>query len=210
MRPLSVVVTDVRVKDRAELLFADNEQPIQRLVADGLDRSFAVGVGARSAVGREDHTSAFGAQYVVELVDEFGIAIMDGEFDTNVEPAELPAQVSGLLGDPGRVGMSRAVSVEDAAAVDLNEDHHVKRLEQDGVDGKEVTGQDRPRVSAQELRPGWTLTARSWRDVMSAQDTADGCGRDPVAELQQLALDAAIAPAWVLPAQANDQLPQLV
>src|SRR5216684_2876887 len=45
---------------------------------------------------------------------------------------------------------------------------------------------------------------------MTAQDAADGGRRDLVAELEELALDAAIAPTWVLPAQTQNQVAQLI
>ncbi len=40
---------------------------------------------------------------------------------------------------------------------------------------------------------------------MAAKDAADGVGRDPVAELEQCALDATITPTRVLAAQPQDQ-----
>src|SRR5437667_243690 len=45
---------------------------------------------------------------------------------------------------------------------------------------------------------------------MTAQDSADSGRRDLVAELEELALDAAIAPTWVLAAQTQNQVAQLI
>ena len=45
---------------------------------------------------------------------------------------------------------------------------------------------------------------------MLAQNASDGGRRDLVAELEQLALDSAIAPARVLASQAQDQFAQLI
>lgn len=44
---------------------------------------------------------------------------------------------------------------------------------------------------------------------MAAQDAADSGRRDPVAKLEQLALNAPIAPTWVLASQTQNQFPQL-
>ena len=45
---------------------------------------------------------------------------------------------------------------------------------------------------------------------MATKDAADGGGRDSMSQLEQLALDAAVAPTRVLAAQTQDQVPQLV
>src|SRR6266705_5343767 len=169
-----------------------------------------MGVGSRAPVRREGNPGAFAAEYLIELVDELGIPIMDGEPDWSLQLVQLPGQVSGLLSDPGAVGMSGAVGVENAAAADLQEDDHVESPKQHRVDGEEVAGQDRSGVSGEKLRPSRTIAARCRRNAMTAQDAADGARRDLVAELEELALDAAIAPTWVLPAQPQNQVTQLI
>ncbi len=135
---------------------------------------------------------------------------MNRQLNRNLEPAQLPGQVARLLGHPGRVGMKAAVRVQDPAAVDLDEYQHVESPEQDRVDGKEVAADDRSGMRLQELRPSGSLAARSWRHAVAAQNASDcGC-RNPVAQLDQLALDAAIAPARVLTTEAEDQLSELL
>src|SRR5712692_5065074 len=160
-----------------------------------------MGVGFRASEGRKGDLGALGAKHVIELVDELGVAIMDGKLDRSFELVHLPAQVSGLLSDPGGVGMGGAVGVENAAAADLQQDEHVESPKQHGVDGEKVAGKDRSGVSREKLRPRRTIAARCRRNAMTAQDAADGGRRDLVAELEELALDAAIAPTRVLPAQ---------
>src|SRR5439155_25704409 len=146
-----------------------------------------------------------GAEHVIELVDELGIAIVDGELDWSLKLVQLPGQVPCLLSDPGGIGMGGAVGVENAAARDLQEDEHVESPKQHRVDGEEVAGQDRSGVGGEKLGPSRTIAARCRRHAMTAQDAADGRSRDMVAELEELALDAAIAPAWVVAAQAQNQ-----
>src|SRR5712692_8713842 len=166
--------------------------------------------GSRAPVGCEGDASAFAAKHLVELVDELGIPIVDGEPDWSLELDEVPGQVSGLLSDPGGVGMGGTVGVENAAAADLQEDEHVESPKQHRVDGEEVAGQDCSGVSGEKLRPRRTIAARCRRNAMTAQDAADGGRRDLVAELEELALDAAIAPTRVLPAQTQNQVAQLI
>ncbi len=99
-----------------------------------------MGVGFRASEGRKGDLGALGAKHVIELVDELGVAIMDGKLDRSFELVHLPAQVSGLLSDPGGVGMGGAVGVENAAAADLQQDEHVESPKQHRVDGEKVAG----------------------------------------------------------------------
>ena len=140
MGPLGVVVSDVLAKYQPQVALAQDEQPIEGLVANGLDNSFTVGVGSRPPVGRKHHLGAFALKHSIEFVDELGISIVNGKLDRSLEVVQLPAQVRCLLGHPGRVGMGRAVDVEDAPAVDLQEDQDVQRPEQHRVDGEEGAG----------------------------------------------------------------------
>src|SRR6266581_4493841 len=151
MGSLLVVVIDVLPKNHLQVALAEDEQPVQRLVAQRLDHPLAMGVGSRAPIGCEGDPGAFAAEHLIELVDELGI--MDGEPDWSLELVQLPGQVSGLLSDPGAVGMSGAVGVENAAAADLQEDEHIESPKQHRVDGEEVAGQDCSGVSGEKLRP---------------------------------------------------------
>lgn len=186
MRSLAVVVVDVFTENPAEMLLVEDDQPVERFVADGLDYSLAVSVGARPSVGSERDSSAFASENRVKLVGELGVAVVDEELSRLLEVAQLPAQVSGLLGDPGRVGVGGAVDVEDAPTLDLQEDEHVERLQEQGVDGEEVAGQDGARMGAKELSPSRSVTAWRRRYAIATQDTANRGRRGPIAEPQQL------------------------
>src|SRR6266581_7039442 len=157
-----------------------------------------MGVGSRAPVRREGNPGAFAAEYLIELVDELGIAIMDGEPDWSLQLVQLPGQVPGLLSDPGGVWMGGAVGVENAAAADVQEDEHVESPKQHRVNREEVAGKDRSGVSGEKLRPSRAIATRCRRNAMTTQDAPDGGRRDLVAELEELTLDAAIAPRWVL------------
>jgi hypothetical protein len=70
---------------------------------------------------------------------------------------------------------------------------------------KQVAGHDLGGLLAQERRPGGGYPP--WRRVepVAAQGHADRGGRDPNAEVQQLALDGLVAPAGVVGGEADDQ-----
>jgi len=63
-----------------------------------------------------------------------------------------------------------------------------------------ANGQHAGGLRAQELPPTRIgVLERCWRDPVAAQDPPDRRGADSVAELEQLALNPAVAPARVLP-----------
>jgi len=64
---------------------------------------------------------------------------------------------------------------------------------------EEVGGEHRGCLGVQELPPGRVgVSLRRWRDLQRLEDPADGGCADPVAELEQLALDPLVSPAVVL------------
>jgi hypothetical protein len=65
------------------------------------------------------------------------------------------------------------------------------------------------RLGAQELRPAGADPPRGGPEAGAAQHGRDRRGRDADAELQQLTLNAHIAPAWILPRQSLDQAARL-
>jgi hypothetical protein len=77
----------------------------------------------------------------------------------------------------------------------LDDERDIQALERDrAVDVEEVGRQQCGGVGAQESASGFV--AVHWRrDAVSAQDLADGGGRDPVPEPSQLTLDAYHSPA---------------
>ncbi len=48
----------------------------------------------------------------------------------------------------------------------------------------------------------------AWRgaDPTGGEDATDGAGADPMAEPDQFALDAPVAPSWILPSKAEHEI----
>ncbi len=81
-------------------------------------------------LGRPEGKSEMRSLVVVVIdVLELAVAVMDEELDRVLQLAQLPGHVPSLLGHPDRVGMIGAVGVKDAAAMDLEKDQYVQRLE---------------------------------------------------------------------------------
>jgi hypothetical protein len=89
----------------------------------------------------------------------------------------------------------------------LDDEQAVQALQgQRAVHVEEVGGEHRGCLGVQELPPRRVSTPlRCRRDLPGLEDTADrGCA-DPVAELEQLALDPLVSPAVVLGGEPLDQ-----
>ena len=98
----------------------------------------------------------------------------------------------------------------DAAAGDFHDEQDVESAQPDGVEVEEVGGQQPGRLGSEEGAPVGVYPARRRAQVCGGQDPADGAGADVVSEAGELALDAAVSPARVLPCQPDDELAELV
>jgi hypothetical protein len=92
-------------------------------------------------------------------------------------------------GDPGDVY---------AAAAVLDHQQDVEAAEEDGVDVGEVDREDRVGLRGEELSPGRAGASWSGVDPRVLQDRPYGGGGNPVAESDQFALNASVAPVRVL------------
>ena len=146
-------------------------------------------------------------EYRVEGSGELAVSVADQESEPVGVVAKVHEQVAGLLGDPGpgRVG-GDAGDVHAAGAV---LDHHqdVEAAQKDGVDVGEVDREDRVGLRGEELSPGRSGPLRGRVDAGGLQDCPDGGGGDVVAESDQFAVDASVAPGRVLPGHPQHQCP---
>jgi hypothetical protein len=105
--------------------------------------------------------------------------------------------------------MRGATAQVDAPAANFQEEEHVKLLEPYRLHRKEVNGQDLLGVLTNEVAPADAGTLGSRADSVPPEDVANGEMRTGIAQLDQLALNASVAPPWVLASQAQNQLPNL-
>jgi len=75
---------------------------------------------------------------------------------------------------------------------------------------EEVAGQQPGGLGSEEGAPVGVYPARCRPQVCGGQDPPDRAGADIVPESGELALDAAVSPARVLPCQPDDELADLV
>ena len=98
----------------------------------------------------------------------------------------------------------------DPPGLQFDEEQHIQPSQPDRVDGEEVAGNDPGGLLAQECPPSGGRPPWSGVQPMAAQRGADHRRREAHAKVEQLALDTLVAPARVLPGQADDQLLQLL
>jgi hypothetical protein len=77
VRALAVVVPDLDPENVFEVAAAEDQQPVETLIACGADESLRVGVRLRRLHGRMDDLDPFAAEHLVERRGELAIAIVD-------------------------------------------------------------------------------------------------------------------------------------
>jgi hypothetical protein len=205
VRALPVVVAGILTKNSFEVETAEDEQPIEALRLYRPYPAFRVGVRPWRPDGRLDHADAFRAEHLVEGDRELGVPVPDEELDGAPSFGEITDEVAGHLGDEcaGRM----VSNTEDVyfSRRQFDDEEHVELLQRHRVYGEEIRGEHAVRLGSQELPPRGS-TPRDGTQTTSSPDSSDRAGRDPDAELAQLALDADASPAPVLPTQTDDEL----
>jgi hypothetical protein len=159
VRPVTVVVKFVLAKYGRGVAPIDDEDAVEEFASDGADEAFGNGVGPGRPHGRPDDLDAVAGEDGVEGRGELGIAIADEELEPPASLVEVHGQVASKLSQP-RSGRARCNSEDvDTAGGVLDSKERVQPLQCDGVDVKQVAGQDAVRLSSQELGPGGSGTA---------------------------------------------------
>jgi hypothetical protein len=155
----------------------------------------------------QDDAGASSPKHLVKRTRELGIPVVNEELHRSPFLLEGHGEVPGLLSPRRRPGLPsllpggpfscRARSTRARTGSSAGSFH-----------GEEISGQDAPRLGAEELDPrGATPGGRP--QTRTPEQGGDGRGRDPHPELQELSLDPQVAPPRVLPGQAEDQFPNL-
>jgi len=100
MRTMPVVVLDIDPQDLLQVGSSYDQEPVQALGADGADPSLGVRVRLGRLHRRHQHLTTFGAEHVVERVDELRVPVAQQEAYPSPSLFQHQQQVAGLLGDP--------------------------------------------------------------------------------------------------------------
>ena len=102
---MAVVVPGVDPKDLLKVTAADDKQPVQALGSHPTNPPFGEGVRVGRLHRRAQHVDTFRPEHVVEPAAELRVPIPDEETRPASSFVQGQQQVTGLLGDPGGVGV---------------------------------------------------------------------------------------------------------
>ena len=203
----SVVVGLVLGHHEAQVSFAEDQHPVGHLRPGGEPKRFGISVDPR-ATGRDLHRfDARAREDRVERCGELPGPVADQEPEVRGPVTEVHQEIPDLLRGPRRVRVRGDPQDVHVAVADLHHEQAVQALEgHRAVHVKEVDGKHRRGLRAEELPPARIgAPPRSRRDPQRPEDPADRGRADPVAELEQLALDPLVPPAVVPGGEPLDQ-----
>jgi hypothetical protein len=109
------------------------------------------------------------------------------------------------MGQPGVRRVGGDAEDVDAAGGVLDDEERVQPTEGDGVDMKQVAGQDPERVGSKELGPRGAVASGEGSIPALCKICPDGGGADLVAEAGEFAVDASISPGGILGRQSEGE-----
>jgi hypothetical protein len=141
----------------------------------------------------------------VEQGGERAVAVPDEEPCPAACVLEVHDEIPRGLRHPGRARVCCGAQDPGATAGVLDDGEHVQSRPGQGDRLEEVAGQQGVGLGAQEVRPGAGAPFGRWADPGLLQDLPYRGGGHLHAQDEQFAVEAAVAPAGILPRQAQDQ-----
>jgi hypothetical protein len=151
--PVTVVMAFVVAQHGSGVLLVDDQDAVEEFATDGADEAFGDRVGPRCPHRSLDDPDVDGGEDRVEGGGELGVAVADQEPEASTGVVEVHAEVAGLLGQPGAGGVGGDAEDVYAAGGVLEDEEDIQPVQGDGVEVKQVAGQDRVCLRAQELGP---------------------------------------------------------
>jgi len=189
-----VVVGLVLGHHGAQVAFAEDQRP-------GGEHE-PLGMSVRTgAPGRDFHRlDAGGGQHGIEGIGELPGPVANQELKVRGAVTEIHQEVADLLGGPRAVRIRGHAKDMHVAGAGFHDEQAVQAAEAYcAVDVEEIGGEHGRGLSLQELPPGRIgVPLRCRGDRQCPEDPADRGGADPVAELEELALDPLVPPGAVL------------
>ena len=182
------------------MAFAEDQHPVGDFGPGCEHETFCVSVRARAA-GRDLHDldTSIG-QYCIKRLGKLPGPVADQEPEARGAITQIHHEVADLLYSPRAIRVRGDSEDVHVTAADLDYEQAMQAAESHrAVHVEEIGGEHRRGLSVQELPPGRVgASLRCRRDLQRPQDAADGGRADPIAELEQLALDPLVSPAVVL------------
>jgi hypothetical protein len=114
--------------------------------------AIALARGARAGVGMILTSRAVKAASTA--AGELGVVVADEESEAPPGVLKIHAEVAGQAGRPGACGVGGDAQEVHLAGGVLDGEEHVEPVQGEGVEMKQVAGEDRVCLGPQKLRPG--------------------------------------------------------
>jgi hypothetical protein len=187
--------------------FAEDQHPVGDLRPGGEHESLRITVRS-GAPGRDSYDLDTGTgQDHVKLCGELSGPVADQEPETCGAISQVYQHVADLLCGPGPFRVRGDPEDVHVAGTDFHDEQAIQALQGQGaVHVEEIGGEHRRCLRMQELPPSRVgVPLRCWGNLQGFEDPADGGCADPVAELEQLALDPLVSPNVVLGGEPLDE-----
>src|SRR5208337_5095290 len=204
-----LMVGEIFLERMAQGALAEENQLIEAFFLDRTHPAFGKGVEVGGLWRQLESLNAGGVEDRIEVVGEYGIAVVEQEAGVGHGPV-VGGDVAGDLFQPGLVGEWSDAGEDDSAGLEMEEEQDVEGGQAGGGPdfcGEEVGGPEHGRVSANELGPGGVAFAFGGRaQSLSLQNIADGLIGNVIPQISQGANNAVITPAWVFAGELHHQL----
>lgn len=125
MRADGIVARPEFPKEMIEVPFAEDDEVIEALIADCLNKAFGKGVEVRRFGWKFLHFSALAFDHRVKFVGELGVAVPDQAGDRLTSVGKHGHEISTLLLGPRADGIACSRTDVDPPASHVNEEQHV-------------------------------------------------------------------------------------
>src|SRR5437773_10987548 len=103
MRPLVVVVKAILPDDRLKVTLVDDEHAIEAFSTAASDPALRMCISSGCHQWSQDHQSTLRLEDAIGLTRELPVPIVDQDAYLDPFVLEPPAEIAGLLGDPGSI-----------------------------------------------------------------------------------------------------------
>src|SRR5271166_5408278 len=151
-----LMVGEIFLERMAQGALAEENQLVEAFFLDRTHPAFGKGIEVGGLWRQLESLNACGMEDGIEVVGEFGIAVVEQEAGIGHGPVG-GGDIAGDLFQPGLVGEWSDASEDDAAGLEVEEEQDVAGGQAGGgpdFSGEEIGGPEHGRVPADELGPG--------------------------------------------------------
>jgi hypothetical protein len=207
MVSLPVVVRRELVERPDQAPFAEQDQPVQTLLANRPDEPLRVGIGVRRLVRRQDYAYSGPFKKPSESIRPLAVPVADQYSITRQEPVNCICEAPRRLDHEDRIGIRRRTHYLHPPALEIQHEQRVVGPQPAGSPHfpREEVGRGnrapvRPQRGAPRRGPFWCR-----RDPVVLQHPGHHTSRDPVIKVPQCPLGPTVAPARIIRGHPDDE-----